>query len=58
MRTPLVPKGRAMGLQMTDEWTAGFRAGSLKYKYENPFDFFDEYEKHYAFCIGFQAGEK
>jgi len=24
--------------------------------YENPYDFFDEYEKHYNYCIGFQAG--
>ena len=53
-----VPKGRACGLHLTDEYFQGQTAGQVGDEYTNPYDFFDEYEKHYAWDIGYQNGRK
>ena len=47
----MICKGRACALHLTKEYEEGKNTepGSI-----NPYDFFDEYEKHYAFCIGQQ----
>jgi len=44
-------KGRACALHLTPEYKAGQLALP---RATNPFDFFDEYEKHYAWDIGNQ----
>lgn len=51
---PLIPKGRAMALHLTPEFRDG-KVSSTDDK--NPYDFFDEYEKHYAWDIGSQQRE-
>ena len=53
MRTFCVPKGDACALHLTREYREGQVANPHS---RNPYDFFDEYEKHYAFCIGNQKG--
>ncbi len=40
-----------MALHLTPEYLEGKNSESR----ENPYDFWDEYEKHYAFDIGRQA---
>jgi hypothetical protein len=45
-------KGRACALHLTPEYEEGARA---KPRSQNPYDFWDEYEKHYAWDIGNQA---
>ena len=42
-----------MALHLTEEYREGQVAGS---RTQNPYDFFDEYEKHYAWDIGRQKG--
>ena len=55
MRSPLVPKGRAMSLHLTKE----YQEGKMSCKFEtNPYDFFNEYEKHYAWDIGRQNARR
>jgi hypothetical protein len=55
---PLCCKGRAMALHLTPEYEEGKRSwhpdngGGIC---TNPYDFWDEYEKHYAWDIGRQA---
>lgn len=51
MRHPCLPKGRACGLNGTYEYIEGKNS---KIGDENPYDFWDEYEKNYAWCIGSQ----
>jgi len=48
---PLIPKGRAMALNLTPEYDEGTASNKND---KNPYDFFDEYEKHYAWDIGSQ----
>ncbi len=48
---PLVPKGKACALHLTKEYEEGLLATK---RADNPYSFFDEYEKHYAFDIGNQ----
>ena len=47
---PLIPKGRAMALHLTPEYEEGVNSDSDV----NPYDYFDNYEKCYAWCIGHQ----
>lgn len=56
---PICPKGKAVALHLTDEYQEGYFASYLgcPYSTENPYDFFDEYEKNYAWCIGYQKGK-
>lgn len=52
---PACPKGAAMALHLTPEYEDGnqaYRDG--KKNNENPFDFFDDYAKCYAWDIGWQ----
>ena len=51
MRHPAIPKGRAMALHLTKEYKEGLLAPK---RTDNPYNFFDEYEKHYAWDIGNQ----
>jgi len=51
MKHPLIPKGKAQALHMTLEYQQGQIAAPRS---ENPYDFFNEYEKHYAWDIGNQ----
>lgn len=44
-------KGRACALHLTEEYKEGQRALPRS---NNPYDFFDNYEKHYAWDIGNQ----
>ena len=44
-------KGRACALHLTPEYEEGKNA---IYRSPNPYDFWDEYEKHYAWDIGNQ----
>lgn len=46
----MICKGRACALHLTKEYVEGFQAKTDK----NPYDFFDQYEEHYAWCIGYQ----
>lgn len=54
MKHPLLPKGKAMALNLTEEYDMGY---NNPYK-ENPFDYWDQYTKRYAFDIGQQAGRR
>ncbi len=45
-------KGKACALHLTPEYDEGKLALPRS---QNPYDFFDEYEKHYAWDIGNQA---
>ena len=54
MRTALVCKGSAMALHLTSEYEEGKAAKTNI----NPYDFWDEYTKHYAWDIGRQTGKK
>ncbi len=51
MKHPIMPKGSACALHLTEEYNEGRRACSRS---NNPYDFFDEYVKHYAWDIGNQ----
>jgi len=51
MKHPLMPKGSACALHLTNEFKEGQQAEPRTI---NPYDFFDEYTKHYAFDIGNQ----
>ena len=44
-------KGAACALHLTPEYDEGRQAAPRS---QNPYDFFDEYEKHYAWDIGNQ----
>jgi hypothetical protein len=52
-----VPKGRACGLNETSEYRDGVLAGFMLKPYVNPYDYWAEYEKHYAWDIGYQKGK-
>jgi hypothetical protein len=54
-----IPKGRACGLNLSPEYQEGYKArveGVLNSA--NPYDFFDEYEKSYAWDMGWQEGKR
>jgi len=51
MKHPLIPKGKAQALHLTAEYEEGRLAEPRS---QNPYDFFDEYEYHYAWDIGNQ----
>lgn len=51
MFTFVIPKGRACALHLAPEFTEGTEASKRD---NNPYDFWDEYEKHYAWDIGNQ----
>jgi hypothetical protein len=53
-RHPLIPKGKAMALHLTEEYTEGINASTDI----NPYDFFDEPMKHTAWCYGSQRKTK
>ena len=48
----MICKGRACALHLTYEYRLGREAMPRE---RNPFDFWDEYEKHYAWDIGNQS---
>lgn len=48
---PLLPKGKACALHLTIEYVEGRNAEPRS---QNPYDFFDDFEKHYAWDIGNQ----
>lgn len=50
MKTWVIPKGRAMALHLSEE----YREGKLANTDINPYDFWDEYEKSYAWDMGWQ----
>lgn len=50
MRTPMLPKGKAMALHLTEE----YNEGKTSLSDINPYDYWNEYTKHYAWCIGKQ----
>ena len=52
MRSVVMPKGAACALHLTPEYEEGKDAEPRSV---NPYDFWDEYEKHYAFDIGNQT---
>lgn len=51
----ITPKGKAMGLHMSNEFIEGREAFERGDAFDNPYNFFDDYEKHYAWAIGYQA---
>ena len=53
-----IPKGRACGLNLSPEYAEGQLAGQIGAPYKNPYDYWDEYTKHYAWDIGYQEGKK
>ena len=56
---PSVPKGRACGLNQSQEYEDGKlarREGKLNR--DNPYDFFDRYEESYAWDMGWQEGKE
>jgi hypothetical protein len=57
---PLCPKGDAMALHLTPEYEEGKRSWRVEYGgpgNSNPYDFWDEYTKYYAWDIGRQEGK-
>lgn len=58
MYSCVMPKGDACALHLTPEYRHGRVAGMNSWSYTNPYDFFDDYEKHYAWDIGYQKGKK
>jgi len=58
VRHALIPKGAAMALHLTKEFNDGVLDAQAQIKNRNPFDFFDEYEKYYAYDIGYQIGKQ
>jgi len=50
---PLMPKGKACRLDLSDEYVEGKNA---PYRSTNPYDFWDEYVKYYSWDIGNQKG--
>ena len=52
---PGIPKGRACRLDLTPEYEDGKNSNCND---KNPYDFFDEYEKHYAWDIGSQTRDR
>ena len=46
----MICKGRACTLHLTEEYVEGLHSSTST----NPYCFWDEYEKYYAFCIGNQ----
>ena len=55
MKHPLIPKGSAQSLHLTKEYKEGQKAESRS---ENPYEFYDQYNKHYAWDIGNQERDK
>lgn len=55
MRHPLLPKGRACAVHLTEEYKQGQLAAPRS---QNPYDFFDQYEEHYAWDVGNQIREE
>ncbi len=55
MKHPLIPKGSAQSLHLTKEYKEGKKAEPRS---ENPYDFYDQYNKHYAWDIGNQERDK
>jgi len=51
-------KGRACALHLTDAYMEGYEAGLVNASYKIPYDFYDQYEEHYAWDIGYQKGKK
>jgi hypothetical protein len=51
-------KGRACALHLTREYGEGYWYAILGGPMDNPYDFFDKYEEHYAWTIGWQKGNK
>ena len=51
-----IPKGRACGLNLSPEYKDGCLAGFMGDPYKNPYDYFNQYEQHYAWDIGYQKG--
>jgi len=49
LRHPAIPKGRAMAVHLMEEFNEGKNCPPRS---ENPYDFFDQYEQHYAWHIG------
>ena len=45
-----------MALNKTHEYDDGYIDGIEGLPCDNPFDYFDEYEQHYAYDIGWQKG--
>jgi len=50
MRSPMIPKGRAMALHLTKE----FQDAMISESDQNPYDFWNQYEQHYAWDMGKQ----
>jgi hypothetical protein len=51
-------KGKANRLDLTEEFAWGKLSGIAGEPNINRYDFFDEYVKHYAWCIGWQEGNR
>lgn len=54
---PLVPKGEACRLDLSPEYQEGIVFGLLKND-KNPYDFFNDYLKYYAWDMGYQVGKR
>lgn len=54
---PICPKGKAVALHLTLEFAKGKSMALIGLPHDNPYDFFDEYEKNYAWSIGWQKGK-
>lgn len=51
----MVPKGRAMALHLSPEYQEGVKAHSDGLpNSKNPYDFWQQYDEHYAWDIGWQ----
>ena len=51
---PLMPKGRACRVDLMNE----YQEGQNSVTNDNPYDFWDDYEKHYAWDVGRQERDK
>jgi hypothetical protein len=53
----MICKGRACALHLTREYADGNIAGFTGEPYANPYNFWNEYEEHYSWDIGYQKGK-
>lgn len=53
---PAIPKGEACRLDLTTEYDEGYRAAKDGCPNDNPYDYFDQYTKCYAWIIGWYKG--